>query len=384
LLTLIEGGEVYTPRSLGRQSVLIGMGKILRVGAVNRQGLDLLDVGYDVIDASGCLVVPGFIDPHQHLLGGSGEGGHSAQSPMLFLSEIIPAGITTVVGVLGVDTTMKTMAGLLARVKALGDGGLSTRMWSGGYDVPPTTVMDSIRDDMLFIEEVIGAGEIAISDHRSLEPDPLALGRLVSDAHIGGLLSGKAGVTHFHVGDGRRRLSPLRALLERYDVRASWLYPTHVTRNPELFDEAIALAKAGAYVDSDTQIEDLPRYARCYLEQGGPPERFTLSSDAGGGSPQSLHREWRRCVVEGGLPLETMLPLVTRNTAEVLRLTAKGQLREGFDGDVTVLQKETLDVVHVIAGGRQLMRDGGVLVHERFLEASDRRIDLAGAKYENG
>ena len=34
------------------------------------------------------------------------------------------------------DTTLKTIAGLLARVKALADEGLSTRMGSGGYNVP--------------------------------------------------------------------------------------------------------------------------------------------------------------------------------------------------------------------------------------------------------
>ena len=33
----------------------------------------------------------------------------------------------------------------LARVKALSEMGLSTRMWTGGYNVPPTTLLDSVR-----------------------------------------------------------------------------------------------------------------------------------------------------------------------------------------------------------------------------------------------
>jgi beta-aspartyl-dipeptidase (metallo-type) len=57
-----------------------------------------------VIDASGCVVTPGFIDPYQHLLGGSGEEGFSSQTPEISVSEIIAAGITTVVGCLGVET----------------------------------------------------------------------------------------------------------------------------------------------------------------------------------------------------------------------------------------------------------------------------------------
>ena len=64
-------------------------------------------------------MVPGLIDPHIHLLGGSGETGFSTQTPEFFISEIVRFGVTTVVGTLGVDTTMKTMAGLLAKVKAL-------------------------------------------------------------------------------------------------------------------------------------------------------------------------------------------------------------------------------------------------------------------------
>src|SRR5947199_8280875 len=110
---------------------------------------------------------------------------------MLFSREILRAGITTVIGTLGVDTTMKTVEGLLARVRTMREEGLSAWMWSGGYNVPPTTVMGSIRSDMLFVDEVIGAGEVAISDERSLNQSSQELATLVRDTHIGGLLSGK-------------------------------------------------------------------------------------------------------------------------------------------------------------------------------------------------
>jgi hypothetical protein len=41
------------------------------------------------------------------------------------------------------------------------------------------------RGDILFVDEVIGAGEIAISDLRATEPDAASLARLVSEAYIG-------------------------------------------------------------------------------------------------------------------------------------------------------------------------------------------------------
>src|SRR5207237_7845558 len=123
-LLLIEGGDVYAPAPVGAQDVLVANDRVLRVGPADRRALDALaalGVPYEVVDARDAYVVPGFIDPHEHLLGGSGEGGLSLQSPELFLTEIVRAGVTTVVGVLGVDTTMKTMAGLLGRVKALAE-----------------------------------------------------------------------------------------------------------------------------------------------------------------------------------------------------------------------------------------------------------------------
>ena len=50
------------------------------------------------IDAKGGYATPGLIDPHQHVLGGSGEKGFASQTPEISASEIAEAGITTVVG----------------------------------------------------------------------------------------------------------------------------------------------------------------------------------------------------------------------------------------------------------------------------------------------
>ena len=189
MFTLIENGEIYTPEPRGKSSVLIADGKILKIGELDRQAVEKLRLGLDVIDATDCIVTPGFIDPHEHLLGGSGEEGFSTQTPEIHAGEIAAAGITTVVGLLGVDTTMKTMAGLLAKAKALKEEGLSAFVWSGGYDIPPTTITGTVRNDIMFIEEIIGAGEIAISDERSTDHVPHELARTVIDAHNGGMLS---------------------------------------------------------------------------------------------------------------------------------------------------------------------------------------------------
>jgi beta-aspartyl-dipeptidase (metallo-type) len=380
VLTLIENGEVYTPEPAGKRSVLLTDGKVAKVGEVDRRAMEKLGVECETIDAAGCLVVPGFIDPHQHLLGGSGEKGFSSQTPEFFISEIVPFGITTVVGVLGVDTTMKTMPGLLAKVKALREQGLNAYCWTGGYNVPPTSIMRTVRDDIMFIEEVIGAGEIAISDLRGMDPPVQELARVATDCHVGGMLACKAGLTHFHVGEGERRLQPLRDLLEGFDVEPEWLYATHVERSEKLMEEAVELAGRGMAVDVDTVEEDLPRWLRFYLDHGGDPDCLTASSDAGTSSPRVLYEQLRRCVVEERFPLEQVLALVTRNPARILKLHDKGVLEKGRWGDLLLLEKGSLEIVHVLSRGAFMVRDGSLAVDEKFLEGSNREIHLRGKK----
>jgi beta-aspartyl-dipeptidase (metallo-type) len=380
MLTLIENAKIYAPEALGKGSVLLAEDFILKVGEIDRKAVSALGVELEVIDAANCLVTPGFIDPHQHLLGGSGESGFSTQTPEISASEIAGAGITTVVGCLGVDTTMKTLPGLLAKVKALKEEGLSAFMWTGGYNVPPTTVTKDVRDDILFIEEVIGAGEIAISDERSTEPDFHELAHLVHDAYVGGMLSRKSGRTHFHVGDGPRRLQLLRDLIEKDDVKPEWLYPTHITRSEELMKEAIDLAGRGSFVDIDTVEEDLPEWLKFYKENGGDMTKLTVSSDSSITSPRNLFEQIRRCIVEHRFPVEEVLSLVTANTARALKLDLKGAVQAGKSADVLILEKESLKLRDVLSSGKHLFKDGKPVFKEGFLKDSNRKISLVGDK----
>jgi beta-aspartyl-dipeptidase (metallo-type) len=382
MLTLVENGELYAPEKRGRGSVLLVDGKIGRIGQIDRSAVEAVGLELQVIDATGCIVTPGLIDPHEHLLGGSGESGFASQTPEISLSEIVGAGITTVVGCLGVDTSMKTLAGLLAKVKGLCEEGLTARMWTGGYNVPPTTVTGTVRNDIMFIAEVIGCGELAISDERSTEPEPRELAKVVNDAHNGGMLSGKAGVTHFHVGDSERRMQCLREITDRsrFQIRPEWLYATHVQRSEDLMCEAIDLARQGITVDIDVVDHDLIKWLKFYQQHRGPAERLTISSDASESSPKNVLEQLRACVLEGGFTLEQVLPLATKNTARILKLPSKGCIEAGKDADLLVLDRESLELREVIARGKRMMAEGELKVTEKFLEETERRIELHGQK----
>lgn len=380
MLTLIENGNVYGPEPLGRASVLVGFDRILKVGKITVEEVEALDIPLSIVDAEGCCVAPGFIDPHEHLLGGSGEEGFATQTPEIYRGEIILGGITTVVGCLGVDTVMKTMAGLLARAKALDEEGLNAFIWSGGYDVPPASVTDSARNDIMFIKEVIGMGELAIADERSKTYELNQLASTVIDAHNGGMLARTSGVTHFHVGSGEDRLKLLRDLIEGFPIQPAWLYPTHISRTDELMIEAIELANHGSYVDMDVADQDLPEKLQFYIDNGGPLDRLTFSSDASITSPQTLFEQVRECVTERVLSFAEILPCITSNTASVLKLGQKGEIAPGKVADITILDAESLSVKHVFAKGEHLLDDGSITDKEEFLKESNRVIHLRGEK----
>ena len=371
---------MYRPEPAGRTSLLITGRRIRRVGDLDLE--PLLSCGLEVerLDARGCLVVPALIDVHEHLIGGSGEsGGFSTQTPEIYAEEILTAGIATVVGCLGTDTVTKTMPALLGKVKGLRELGLSAFLYTGGYTVPPATLTGSVRTDILFIEEAIGTGEVAISDRRSSAPSVSDLARVVRDSYVAGMLAGKAGVTHFHTGDEQSRLQPLRDLIEHHEINPELLYPTHVERNEQLFDEAVELTRRGATVDVDVVEEDLPKWLRRYVDSDADPSRLTASSDAAITSPRTLLRQLIQCF-DAGFPIERTLMLTSTNPARVLKLRHKGTLRPEADADILVLDRASQTVRHLLANGRVMVRDGQVVGQARFLAESNRKIELHGQK----
>jgi beta-aspartyl-dipeptidase (metallo-type) len=204
---------------------------------------------------------------------------------------------------------------------------------------------------------------MAISDTRSLEPTQDELTHVVGDALVGGSLGGKAGISHFHVGDGKKRLKCLNDLLDAQEAPPEYLYPTHVNRADEVLQEAVKLVARGTWADMDTVDGGLGKALRRWLELGGTLEKLTVSTDTGaeGAAPHKLWRELRSCVQAHGFALEEVLPLATKNTAAALRFDRKGRIAEGMDADVLVLERETLEITHVFARGRQLVENGQMM-----------------------
>jgi beta-aspartyl-dipeptidase (metallo-type) len=377
MITIVEDAEVFAPESMGRSTIVIVRDKIGAIGQLSSVEWNNLGVEVHHIDARGMVAMPGLIDPHEHLIGGSGEAGFASQTPEIFLRELILAGITTVVGCLGVDTTTRTMPALLAKAKGLREQHISAFLWTGGYPVPPVTLTGSVTTDLLYIDEIIGAGEVAIADHRSSAPTLAELARLVNEVRNGGLLASKAGVTHFHTGGNPTGLKLIRNLLDGCEVEPDCIYPTHVERSETLMLEAVDLTKRGVTIDVDTYEEDLHRWLCFFTDHGGDMGRLTVSTDAAINSPATLFKQIMHCA-ERGIELEHLLPCVTTNTARVLKLKGKGRLAPGMDADLVLFSAADHAITNVISSGRCLLGGGAVQTPEKFLPKTNRTIELHG------
>jgi beta-aspartyl-dipeptidase (metallo-type) len=389
MLELLLDADLYAPQYVGRRNLLVGGGRVLWIGVDEPQMPEELEVA--VTDLGGARLIPGLIDAHAHLTGGGGEAGYASRVPPMRLTHFTLGGVTSAVGVLGTDDLTRTTAQLVATARAFEEEGLSAWCYTGGYHLPPMTLTGSVRGDIVHIDRVIGFGELALSDHRSSQPTLDEVLRIASECHVAGLMTGKAGVCHAHMGDGLRGFELIRKALDVSELPARVWHPTHVNRRRGLFDEALELAERGVTLDITAfpvaEGEDAYSAAEAlerFLEADLDPTRVTVSSDGGGclphfdadgrissydiGSPLALVETIAELVARGQA-LEDVLPAFTSNVAHFLRLPRKGVIAPGADADLVVLDAQQR-VRDVLCRGVWMVRGARPLVRGRF-ELSD-------------
>ncbi|HPR65078.1 MAG TPA: beta-aspartyl-peptidase [Thermoanaerobaculia bacterium] len=385
MMILIQDCDLYAPESMGRRDVLMAAGKII---AVEPSIPVPTGVPVTVIKAGGKRLIPGLIDNHAHIAGAGGEGGPSTRTPEMNLGQFLVGGITTVVGCLGTDGMTRSVESVLMKAKALKEEGMSAWIYTGAYQVPTPTILGDVGRDIALIEEVIGAGEIAISDHRSSFPSVEELIRIAEHARVGGMLGGKAGIVNLHMGDAKDPFALLREVVRISELKLTQFIPTHCNRNDYIFEDAKEYGKTG-YVDITTSsYHFFPEYEikpctalRLLLEAGVPLDHITFSSDGGGslphfdekgnlvklvsGEPKSLFVEIMEAVRDEGLPLETALAVATTTPAAIFGMKAKGSIAPGKDADAVLLGEDD-SIQYVIAKGAIMVSEGARLVKGRF------------------
>ena len=386
MLTLLKNAHVFAPEDLGTKDILIANGVI---EAIDDQ-LDVQGVEVEIIDCEGMRLIPGFIDGHVHITGGGGEGGFHTRTPEMPLSSATRCGVTTICGLCGTDGVTRSQENLLAKAYALENEGLTAYMYVGSYEVPTPTITGSIRSDIMLIDKCIGAGEIAVSDHRSSQPNYDLYRDIVAQVRVGGMLAGKAGIVNFHMGDGERGLEPLRQIANETEIPYTNMLPTHTNRNEHLFNEAVQYVKDGGYIDLTSCVSPelgskhavKPSKAiRRLIDEGCDMSHVLMSSDGYGSVPlfddhgnnigvgirdqSSLMTEFRDAVETEGCDFATALSILTKNVADLFRFKNKGEIAVGKDADFMTIN-DRFELQKLWAKGRLMVDKGEPIVFGTF------------------
>lgn len=375
-MILIKDIEIFGPEYIGKKDILIAEGKI----ALIEDEIIIFSEKINVINGDKLRMIPGFIDQHVHITGGGGEGSFQTRVPEITLSKLITAGITTVVGLLGTDGTTRSVENLVAKAKSLKEEGITAYVHTGSYEYPTITLTNSVKKDIVYIEEVIGS-KVALSDHRSSSMTNEELARLASDVRVAGMLSGKAGILCVHMGNGKRGLKPVFEVLENTEIPVKTIRPTHVNRKKELLSESFEYARMGGIIDLTCGIYHELRPANVIKmaeEENVPLENITISSDGYGSwskydssgnmleigvsQVETLYKEFVSMVTEFHIDFEKSLRFFTSNIAKALNLyPKKGVIKEGADADI-ILLNDNMEVRTVIANGKLMMHEGELIV----------------------
>ncbi|MGL4476553.1 MAG: beta-aspartyl-peptidase [Shewanella sp.] len=376
-LLLIKNADVYSPEPLGCVDVLVAGSTIIAIG----KDLAISGNVHHTLDAQGKLLIPGLVDPLVHITGGGGEGGYHTRTRAMELTDASCYGVTTLVAALGTDAISRTLEDMLAKAKGLEHEGLNVFCYTGSYAYPVVTLTGSISRDLMLIDNMIGIGEIAISDHRGSQLTTTELARVASEARVGGMLSNKAGKVFVHVGDGKGGLQPLHQVASETDIPLQQFYPTHINRSQALLEQGFTFAKAGGVIDFTTStnqacldsgevaVVDAVFQA---LDAGVSINNISLSSDGHASLPvfnefgqltglemgriASLYETFCE-LVQANLPLSDAIKLVSTNAARNLQLKHKGQLAVGLDADLVLLDAK-LTIDSVWSRGQALVRGG--------------------------
>jgi beta-aspartyl-dipeptidase (metallo-type) len=393
-IKVLRCSQVLAPHVLGARDLVIAGGRIV---AVAEPGIEISGLDVQILDLRALTVVPGFIDNHVHVLGGGGGLGFGSRAPELQTSQLTRAGITTVIGMLGFDATSKDMRALVAKTKAFKEDGISAYALTGAtLEHPVPTLTGRIRDDIAFVEEIIGVGEISVSELGYAYDSNGPGAQYVAEAATAGLLAGrlarKRGYLCLQVPPYHGAcLKPVIAMLERTGLPIAQLLPSHVNQTEAYMADAISWAERGGVVDVGANYSPENNFSRAtppakaivrLLEAGVPLARILLSSDGNGAPPKeeqhegqpmaanympvgALHATWRGLIADEGLAPSDALRVVTANVADATGLQRKGRIAPSMDADLVAFDHDWR--IHtVIARGRVMVDAGQPVVRGMF------------------
>ncbi|WP_224386322.1 amidohydrolase family protein [Pseudonocardia sp. ICBG1293] len=398
---LVRGGTVFDPQSgtASAADVVVDGERIVAVGS----GLD----GDQDIDATGMLVVPGFIDCHVHVTIDRIDLSEAIQAPFSLrffhavrnLAATLQAGVTTARDAAGADLGVKQAVatgivagpdlriaiGMLSQTGGHADewmasGGCLHALWPA-YPGAPSTVVDGVDEIRRTVRELIRAGADVIkiattggvvsprSNPRHAHFRDDELDAVIAEATAAGLsvmahAQGTAGIKNA-VRAGVRSIEhgvfldeeAVTMMLER----DTWLVPTLSAP-----DRLMQQAADGILAESTrSKVVDMVEAHHASLRLARDAGvRIAMGSDAGVATHGRNLREIELMGAHGLTPVEA-LRAATTSAAHLLGADDEiGVIAPGKVADLVLLQGTEISVSDLESRVRTVVRRGTVVRHD--------------------
>ena len=339
----------------------------------------------EVLDATGCIVAPGFIDIHIHGAYGTDFCDSTREAHENIARYLASVGVTSYLG-----TTMAMKKPVLLNMIRVANEFMNNPIEDGAVmrginlegpfaavekkgAMDPNNLIDPDYD--LFVElNEASEGRIKLNDVAPEKPGALDLIERTSDVCVVSLHHTSAdydlAVEAFQ--RGASHVTHLYNAMNGFSHRAPGLIgaAADYASSVELISDGHHVHPAAVRIAFSIFGEDRvclisDAMMACGMsdgeyELGGQKVTVkdglaTLASGTIAGSATPLTESFRRAVVKFGIPVESALRAATDNPSRVLGLEDEiGSIRVGKRADLTLLDAETLEVRHVVLGGKLL------------------------------
>ncbi len=368
---LIKNIDVYSPQHMGKKDIFIAGDRVESLDRDIPESL-LRNLGTEIIDGTDDLLIPGFIDGHVHLIGGGGEGGFATRTSEGNPEDFYKFGTTYIIGLLGTDGITRDHRSLLAKARAFNTVGLETSIMTGSYRFPLKTITGDVMEDIVLISEVIGVGEVAISDHRGSDISLKELQRLTLDTRVAGMLSGKSGKVILHIGPSSEKIDILFDIVKR-DILPSYQFlPTHMSRSESLLNDGLRwIEQERGFIDFTASDKIISTIADL-VDSSKYKNNICISTDGLGSLPvfnsnhelvsiksspvDGLMNIFKNLVREKNKNIQDALLPFTSNPALFFEFNKKGFgfIKEGSKASFSILDKD-LDIKNVFLKGKRVI-----------------------------